>query len=282
MPHPPFAAIDWEWIWGTIRDEGIDFGLNLLGAIAIFFVGRWAAGILIRILEKVMERAKIDDTLAKFLGNIGYALMMTFVVVGAIDQLGVDTTSLAAILAAAGLAVGLALQGSLSNFAAGVMLILFQPFKVGDYIDAGGTGGTVEEIHIFNTLMRTGDNVQIVVPNGQITSGRISNFSAKPTRRIDLVVGCGYDDDIKAVKEFLVGLVNSDDRILKDPQPLVAVHELADNCVNFVARPWVNNSDYWAVRWDLTEKIKTGFDERGFSIPFPQRDVHVHGMTVSA
>ena len=282
MLRPQFAAIDWQVIWFTIRQEGIDFFLNLLGAVVIFFVGRWVAGILIRVIEKLMERAKLDDTLAKFLGNIGYALMMTFVVVGAIDQLGVDTTSLAAILAAAGLAIGLALQGSLSNFAAGVMLILFQPFKVGDFVNAGGTSGVVEEIHIFNTLMRTGDNVLIVVPNGQITSSTISNYSAKPTRRIDLVVGCGYGDDLKAVKDYLLELIAADDRILKDPEPVVAVHELADSSVNFVVRPWVDNSDYWNVRWDLTEKIKTGFDERGFNIPFPQQDVHVHGMAASA
>lgn len=262
-----------------ITINGVTFGINLLMALAIFFIGRWVAKIVTSVAGKLMTRAKVDETLSKFLGNILFSLLMIFVIIASIDRLGVDTTSFAAILAAAGLAVGLALQGSLANFAAGVMLILFKPFKVGDFVEAAGTSGVVEEIHIFNTLMRTGDNIQIIVPNGQITGGKITNYSTKPTRRIDLVVGCGYGDDLKAVKEFLNQVVKADSRVLQDPAPVIAVNELADNSVNFVVRPWVNNADYWAVRWDLVEAIKTGFDDKGFSIPYPQRDVHVHGLT---
>jgi small conductance mechanosensitive channel len=202
-------------------------------------------------------------------------------VLATLEQLGVNTTSLAAVLAAAGLAVGMALQGSLSNFAAGVMIILFRPFKVGDFIEAGGTKGIVEEIHIFSTMMRTGDNVKIIVPNSSVTGGNISNYSAKPTRRIDLVVGCGYQDDLREVKQFLEELVASDPRILPQPKPDVAVSQLADHCVEFIVRPWVKNIDYWMVRWDLLEKVKLGFDDRGFHIPYPQRDVHVHATPPS-
>ncbi len=277
----PLAALDsWEGGINLIQEKGMDFAMNLLAAIAIFVLGRWVAKILRSFVGKLMTRAKVDETLTKFLCNILFSLLMIFVVIASIDRMGVDTTSFAAILAAAGLAVGLALQGSLSNFASGVMLILFKPFKVGDYVDAGGTAGVIEEIHVFNTLMRTGDNVQIIVPNSQITSGKITNYSTKPTRRIDLVIGCGYDDDLKAVKEYLRSVVTGDDRILHEPEPVVAVNELGDSSVNFVVRPWVNNTDYWAVKWDLIEAIKTGFDEKGFTFPYPQRDVHVQGMTV--
>jgi small conductance mechanosensitive channel len=192
----------------------------------------------------------------------------------ALDQLGFNTTSVAAILAATGLAVGMALQGSLSNFAAGVMIILFRPFKVGDFVQAAGEKGIVEEIHIFHTHLRTPDNVAVIIPNGAVTGGNILNFSTKPTRRIDLIVSCGYQDELRAVKRFLEDLLAGEPRVLTDPEAVVAVAELADNSVNFVVRPWVASADYWPVRWDLTERIKVGFDERGFSIPFPQRELH--------
>lgn len=252
------------------------FAGNVLAAIAIYLVGKIVVRILTGLLEKVMVRAKVDATLSSFLSNIAHYVLITFVILMALESLGVDTTSLAAIMGAAGLAVGLALQSSLSNFASGVMIILFKPFRVGDFIEAGGVSGTVEEISIFSTLMKTGDNKQIIVPNGAIYGGNIINYSAKPTRRIDMVVGCGYDDDLRAVKAFLTILVESDERILKDPAPVVAVSELGDSSVNFVVRPWVNSADYWAVLWDLNERVKLGFDERGFNIPFPQREVHLH------
>ena len=191
-------------------------------------------------------------------------------------RLGVNTTSFAAILAAAGLAVGMALKDTLGNFASGVMIILFKPYKVGDFVEIAGTAGVVEEIHIFNTVMKTGDNIQMYIPNGTVTGGKICNYSAKETRRIDLTIGCGYDDDIKAVKDYLNEVLKGHEKVAQDPEPTVAVGELADSSVNFVVRAWVKTPDYWAVRWDLIEKIKIGFDEKGFSIPYPQSDVHMH------
>ncbi len=273
-------AVDaWNQVAAFVAEKGMDLAINILAAIVIFVVGRWVAKLLKGICHRLMTRAKVDEMLARFLTNIIYALLLTFVVLAAIDRLGVNTTSLAAILAAAGIAVGLALKDSLANFASGVMLILFKPFKAGDFVEAGGSKGVVEEVHIFSTLMRTGDNIQIIVPNGQITAGTITNFSAKDTRRIDLVVGCGYNDDLRAVKQFLEELIVDDDRILADPEPVIAVNELGASSVDFVVRPWVKAEDYWAVRWDLNEKIKLGFDERGFTIPYPSQDIHVHGLT---
>ena len=259
--------------------RGLTLVANVVAALAIFIVGRWVAKLITKLVRKVLAKGKVDETLVKFLGNIVYGLLLALVAIAAVGRLGVDTTSFAAVIAAAGLAVGLALKDSLGNFAAGVMLIIFKPFKVGDFVEAAGTAGVVEEIHVFSTFMRSGDNKQIIVPNGAIIGGTITNVSAKPTRRIDLVVGCGYDDDIKAVKDFLVETLDGDDRILPDPKPVVAVHELGDSSINFVVRPWVNSGDYWAVRWDLTERIKLGFDERGFNIPYPTQDIHVHGTT---
>jgi small conductance mechanosensitive channel len=252
------------------------FAGNVLAAIAIYLVGKIVVRILTGLLEKVMVRAKVDTTLSTFLSNIAHSVLITFVILMSLESLGVKTTSLVAIMGAAGLAVGLALQSSLSNFASGVMIILFKPFRVGDFVEAGGVSGAIEEISIFSTLMKTGDNKQIIVPNGSIYGGNIINYSAKPTRRIDMVVGCGYGDDLRAVKAFLTILVETDERILKDPAPVVAVSELGDSSVNFVVRPWVNSADYWAVLWDLNERVKLGFDERGFNIPYPTQDVHVH------
>jgi small conductance mechanosensitive channel len=280
VTHNILAFVIPEWfeqkVLTFLSERGMELGINIMAAAAIFIVGRWLAKLLAKICKKLMVRAKIDETLTRFLSALVYAILLTLVVVASLDRLGVNTTSLAAVVAAAGLAVGLALQSSLSNFAAGVMLILFKPFRVGDFVEAGGTSGVVEEIHIFNTVMRTGDNVKIILPNGQISGGTISNYSANATRRIDMVVGCGYDDDLKAVKKYLEMLLTEDDRILSDPEPVVAVNELGASSVDFVVRPWVANADYWAVRWDLTEKLKLGFDEQGFNFPYPQQDVHVH------
>jgi small conductance mechanosensitive channel len=203
-------------------------------------------------------------------------MLLIVVCIASLGCLGVDTTSASAILAAAGFAVGMALQGSLGNIASGVMLVVFKPFKVGDYVNLGGTGGTVVEIQMFSTVLLTPDNVRIIVPNGNITSGAISNYSAENKRRIDLVVGCGYNDDLKAVRQFLENTVAAESRILTEPQPVVAVAELADSSVNFIVRPWVSSGEYWAVKYDLTERIKLGFDEFGFTIPFPSRDLFVH------
>lgn len=276
----PLDVTDVNQLWETtqtwLTEKGVDFGINVVAAIAIFIIGRMVAKLLCRIVQKAMTRGKVDDTLSQFLGNIIYALLLAFVVIAAINRLGVDTTSFAAIMAAAGLAIGLALQGSLSNFASGVMIILFKPFAAGDFVEAGGSAGVIEEIHIFSTIMRTGDNKKIIIPNSAITGGTIVNYSAKDTRRIDLVFGCGYGDDLKAVKEYLIETVNADERVLQDPEPVVAVAELGDSSVNFVVRPWVKTDDYWPTLWDLTEKIKLGFDAKGFNIPYPTQDLHVH------
>ncbi|MDX1811326.1 MAG: mechanosensitive ion channel [Gammaproteobacteria bacterium] len=254
----------------------IPWGLNIVFALITFIVGRIVAKIVVNVIGKILRRTKMEEILVEFVSSIVNAALMLFVVIASLNQLGVDTTSLIALLGAAGLAVGLALQGSLQNFAAGVMLLIFRPFKAGDFIEAGGVAGIVETISIFTTKMRTGDNKEVIVPNGSIFGGNITNFSARDTRRIDMVFGIGYDADIKKAKDIMQKLIDEDERILKDPAPLIAVSELADSSVNFVVRPWVNSGDFWAVKFDLTERIKLAFDENGISIPFPQMDVHLN------
>ncbi len=258
------------------KDLALRWGPSVIAAIVTLVLGWIIAVILTGMARRIMRRAKLEETLVGFSCNIIKTGLLALVVITAIQKLGVPTTSFVAVIGAAGLAVGFALQGSLANFAAGVMLIIFRPFKVGDFIEAGGTSGIVEEIAVFATTMRTGDNKRIIVPNSSITDGNITNYSANPTRRVDMVFGIGYDDDIKAAKDVLQGLLNADERVLKDPAPTIAVSELADSSVNFVVRPWVNSADYWAVMFDMTEKVKLAFDEKGISIPFPQTDVHVH------
>ncbi len=245
-------------------------------ALAIFIVGRWIARWLTNMVRKVMAKSSMDEMLINFLGNIVYMVLLLAVVMAALDHLGIQTTSLLAVFGAAGLAIGLALKDSLSNFSSGVMIILFRPFKVGDFVEAGGATGVIEEVRIFATIMKTGDNREIIVPNSQIYSGTIVNYSAKDTRRIDLVFGIGYDDDIAKAKQIMDDIMKQDDRILSDPAPAVAVGELADSSVNFNVRPWVNSADYWPVRADLLEKIKLAFDANGISIPYPQQDVYMH------
>jgi small conductance mechanosensitive channel len=252
------------------------FGMKIVAAIAILVIGRWVAKGLTRLTRRAMEKAKVDMMLAKFIGNLVYIALLSFVVLAAINQLGVQTTSFIAVIGAAGLAVGLALQGSLANLAAGVLIILFRPYKVGDYIEGGGVAGTVEEVQIFTTLLKTPDNKTIIVPNGQIMGGTITNYSARAERRIDLVVGVGYDVDLDKTRQVLTDLLSADQRILEEPAPLIGVLELADSSVNFVVRPWVKTADYWSVYFDLNERIKKRFDAEGITIPFPQRDVHVY------
>jgi small conductance mechanosensitive channel len=258
------------------------FGKDLIVAIVILVVGRWIARWLARLTERAMEKAEADTTLVGFVRSIVYIALLTFVVMAAIAQLGIQTTSFIAVLGAAGFAIGLALQGSLGNFAAGVMMIIFRPFKAGDFVEAAGIAGVVEEIKIFTTTLRTGDNKTIIVPNSNITSSIIVNYSAKPTRRVDLTVGVSYGDNLDKVREVISGIVAADDRILVDPGPTIAVSELADSSVNFAVRVWVNGSDYWPVFFDLNETIKKRFDEEGISIPFPQQDVHVHQVAATA
>lgn len=255
-----------------------DYGLKVLAAIAVLVIGRWVAGVLRRLVEKLMTRASWDETLVSFTGNIVYAALIAFVVLAALGQLGIETTSFIAVLGAAGLAIGLALQGSLSNFAAGFMLILFRPFKVGDFVEAGGTSGIVEEIQLFTTRLRTGDNRTVYVPNGSIVNGTITNYSAKETRRIDLVFGVSYEDDLQKTKALINEILAEDERILTDPEPTVGVLELADSSVNFAVRPWVKSADYWPVYFHLQETMKQRFDAAGLSIPYPQQDLHVVEM----
>lgn len=248
---------------------------NLLGAIVIFVIGRIVIGFLLRIARNIMSRAKIEETLIDFASSMLKMLLLAFVVLAALGQLGVDTTSFAAILAAAGFAVGFALQGSLGNFAAGVMLIIFKPFKKGDVIEAGGTKGAVTEVGVFVTTIKTPDNVVTVVPNSSVTGGNITNFSAEATRRVDMTFGCAYTDDLKAVKAYLIEEVAKNPKVLKTPEAAIFVAGLGDSSVDFAVRPWVNGGDYWAVMAELTESIKLGFDERGFNFPYPTQDVNV-------
>jgi small conductance mechanosensitive channel len=253
----------------------VPWGINLALALVIFIVGRIIAKIIVSLVEKLLAKSKTDQILINFISSIVSAILLVFIIAAALDKLGVDTTSLIALLGAAGLAVGLALQGSLQNFAAGVMLIMFRPFKAGDFVEAGGATGVVEKINIFNSVFRTGDNREVIIPNGAIYGGTITNFSARATRRIDMVFGIGYGDDIRKAKDIIKGILESDERVLKEPESLIAVGELADSSVNFNVRPWVNSGDYWPVRFDLTEKVKLAFDANGISIPFPQMDVHM-------
>jgi len=260
-----------------LNDYAIPWGIKIALAIAIFVVGKWVVKIIVNLVKKLLSRsASVDDMLVSFIGSIVNAVLLLFVIIASLDQLGVDTSSLVALIAAAGLAIGLALQGSLQNFAAGVMILVFKPFKTGNFIEAGGVTGIVEKVQIFSTTMRTGDNKEVIVPNGKIYGDAITNYSARETRRVDMVFGIGYDDDIRKAKEILAGLVAADERILKDPAPVIALSELGDSSVNFVVRPWVKSGDYWAVLWEMNEKVKMSFDEAGISIPYPQMDVHLH------
>ncbi len=256
--------------------------INIALAIAIFVVGRWVVKLLINILGRVLRKTKMDTMLINFVSSIAHALLLLFVVVAALGQLGVDTTSLIALIGAAGLAIGLSLQDSLKNFAAGVMLIVFRPFREGDFVEAGGVSGIVEHITIFNSVFRTGDNREIILPNGKIYSDSIINYSKRDTRRVDMVFGIGYGDDLLKAKRVLMEILEQDERVLKDPAPVVSVAALGDSSVNFNVRPWVKTADYWAVLWDTTEKVKLEFDRQGISIPFPQMDVHLHTETEKA
>jgi small conductance mechanosensitive channel len=251
------------------------YGIKVLAAIAIFIVGRWVAKALSNLIRRMMRKGALDQTVRRFVANMVYIALMIFVVLAALSQLGIQTTSFIAILGAAGLAVGLALQGSLANFASGFLMIIFRPIRVGDFIEGAGTAGTVEEIGIFTTTLVTPDNKTVIIPNGSLTGDNIVNWTLKGTRRVDMTMGIGYDDDIDKARQIMQDVMAEDDRILKDPAPQIAVVELADSSVNFVVRPWAKASDYWGVYMTTTENIKKAFDANGISIPYPQRDVHV-------
>ncbi|MCP4982303.1 MAG: mechanosensitive ion channel [Gammaproteobacteria bacterium] len=265
-----------------ISENAIDWGIQIAIAIAIFIVGKIVARMISNVVRTAMRKGGTDDILVGFIGNITYAVLLVAVILAAVDSLGVNVTSLMAILGAAGLAVGLALKDSLGNFAAGVMIIIFRPFKIGDFITAGGVSGVVDEIGLFATLMHTGDNQRMIVPNSSIIGGNITNTSALPTRRVDLVFGIGYDDNIGQARDIIMAVIEADERILKDPAPAVAVGELADSSVNLNVRPWVNSGDYWPVRADLLENIKVKFDAAGISIPYPQQDVYMHEVKAAS
>jgi small conductance mechanosensitive channel len=272
----PDLGFDWNQLLEVMQTRGVDLGINVVIAIAIFYVGKMVISLIVRGLHKVMQRQEVDKTLETFVCNLVRMVLLVIVVIAAIGQVGIETTSFIAIFGAAGLAVGLALQGSLSNFAAGVLIVLFRPYRVGDFIEAAGISGSVEQVQILTTILKTGDNKQVIVPNGQIMDSIITNYSANDTRRVDMVVGVSYDDDLDKVRDTIKELIAAEDRILDEPACTIAVSALADSSVNFVVRPWVKTPDYWGVMFDLTEAIKKRFDKDGITFPFPQQDVHVH------
>ena len=253
-----------------------NFGLNLLTALIVVIVGKQLVKILLKVIKVALEKANTEETVRIFIANLLNTVFTVIIFVAAINQLGVETTSIIALLGAAGLAIGLALQGSLANFAAGILIVIFRPYKVGDYIEAGTNVGTVKDIQIFSTVLRTPDNKSIVVPNGSIMDGSITNYSEQPTRRIDIIASCSYEDDLDKVKIVLQTILDNEERILTEPKPQIAVSELAESSVNFIVRPWVNSPDYLPVMYSLLENIKKSFDKEGISIPYPQSDVHIH------
>lgn len=251
------------------------YGLDVIGAILILIIGFWFAGFLKRKLHKALSKnAAVDEMLAGFLSAMAKYLIIAVTLLAVLNKFGVETTSLIAVLGAAGLAIGLALQGTLSNVASGVMLLLLRPFKVGDFVEVAGQAGTVKGVSLFTTEMSTGDNVQIIMPNSQVWGSAIKNYSAHDTRRVDLLAGISYEDDIDQAMAVIEKLAKNDDRIMTDPAPVLAVGELADSSVNLIVRLWVKSSDYWGVRWDMTKAIKQSFDKEGISIPYPQQVVH--------
>ena len=271
----PTSVDEISQIWVQIQDVVAVWGLRVIAALAIFIIGRWIAKLVRRGVRRMMEKAEVDPILIGFVGSITYIALLAFVIVAALGQLGIQTTSFIAILATAGLAIGLALQGSLANFAAGFLMIIFRPFKVGDFIEGAGVAGVVESIQIFTTTLKTGDNKIIIIPNAKLSGDNITNYSAQETRRVDMTVGVAYDADLSKVKDVLNDIISKEERILSDPAPLVAVAELADSSVNFVVRVWTKTADYWGVKFAVTETIKQRFDTEGIGIPFPQCDIHI-------
>jgi small conductance mechanosensitive channel len=276
------GSFDIDSFLATMQTLVAQWGVKLLGALAVFVVGRIVAGWARRTLRRVLNKSELDATLVPFMTGLLYYALMAFVIIAAIGMVGVQTTSVIAVLGAAGLAVGLALQGTLGNFASGVMLLVFRPFRVGDFIEAAGITGSVQEINIFTTRLNTPDNVGIVIPNGTVWGSTIRNYAANDNRRIDLVAGISYDDDIGLAMRTLQAVLEADARVLADPAPVIAVHEMADSSVNLVVRPWCRREDYWELRWHLTRQIKEELERAGCSIPFPQRDIHVHQVGTAA
>lgn len=256
-------------------DTIVGYGLNIVTTLAILFIGFWTAKLARNMSGAILEKRQLDPMLSSFIGTFLYAVIMIFVVIAALANLGVQTASLIAVVGAAGLAIGLSLQNTLSNFASGIMIIALRPFKVGDYVEAGPNAGIVEEIQLFYSKMRSPDNKEVIIPNSQITGSTIINYSARDERRVDMVFGVGYDSDLDKVRKIFKELLEADQRVLPEPQPVIVVGELADSSIDFWVRPWVKTADMWAFRWDFTEAVKKRFDQEGVNIPFPQRDVHL-------
>jgi small conductance mechanosensitive channel len=256
-------------------DYALPWGVKIALALVIFYVGRIVVATVVKVVERLLRNREMDEMLVRFLSSILRWVLLLFVIIAALSQLGIDTTSLIALLGAAGLAIGLSLQSSLSNFAAGVMIIVFRPFNKGDFVEVAGATGVIDNINIFTTTMTTPDNKEVIVPNGSILASNITNYSARDTRRVDMVFGISYDDDLRKAKKLLEEIIAGDDRVLADPAPVVALSELADSSVNFIVRPWAKAEDYWGLMWDTTEAVKLRFDEAGISIPYPQMDVHM-------
>ena len=266
-----------HWL-AVAQTAGMELGLNVLAALAIFVIGRWLAKLMSRIVRRTLSRnPKIDAILVGFITTFTYYTLFAFVVIAALNRLGLQTTSIIAVLGAAGLAIGLALQGSLSNFAAGVLMVFFRPFQIGDFIEGAGTMGTVRELTLFTTTLLTPDNKVVIVPNNKLHSDNIINYNTLGRRRLDLVFGVSYEADIDRVKAILADEIKADGRLLADPDPQIGLLELADSSVNFAVRPWVNADDYWPAFFGFQESVKKRLDAEGISIPFPQRDVHLIG-----
>lgn len=275
----PDLGFSWDEVWLNAQTTGLELAFNLTKAIIIFYVGKLIVGIIVRTVRRIMAKREIEDTLENFILSLLRMVLMIFVIIATVGALGMQTTSFVAVLGAAGLAIGLALQGSLSNFASGVLIVLFKPYRVGDWVEAGGISGAVERVDILTTIFNTGDNKKVIVPNGQVMGTIITNYSANEQRRVDMVVGVSYEDDLDKVRATLEELIAADDRILSDPPHKIAVSELGDSSVNFVVRPWVKTEDYWGVMFDMTEAIKKRFDQEGISFPFPQQDVHLYNAS---
>jgi small conductance mechanosensitive channel len=268
-------GFDPQAIMEVLSDIVLTWGVRVLGALVVLILGRMVAGWIRGSVRRMLQRSKVDETLVPFFSNLVYYLIIAFVAIAVLGLFGVPTASFIAVLGAAGLAVGLALQGTLSNFAAGVMLLVFRPFRVGDFIEAAGVAGSVAEIGIFTTSLNTPDNVRITIPNSAVFGQTIKNYAANDTRRNDMVFGISYGDDIARAMQVIQETLVQDDRVLKDPEPVIAVGELADSSVNLVVRPWCRKEDYWGLRFDLTRTLKERLESAGCSIPFPQTDVHL-------
>ncbi len=258
-----------------MKDTLFIWGTHILFALAIFFVGRIVVKYAIKILRGVLKKANLDEILVNFIVSLCHVALLIFIIIAALHELGVDTTSLIAILGAAGLAVGLALKNSLQNFASGVLLILFRPFKIDDFVETAGVTGIVEDVTIFNTVMKTLDNRRIIIPNSMIYNDKIINYSAKDIRRIDMVFPVSYEDDLEKAKGILWELIKSDPRILDNPEPFVGVGEWAENGIHLFVRPWVEKEDFWTTKTELLEKIKVAFDEAGITIPYQRMQVYL-------